>query len=422
MYTRMEGLAHMGAGVGAVLYSALLLRLYGQLAIHGPFGRLLLVLGTAVGVKGLTWYLAPGPSILMTLYLFCFALFPLMAALFFEALLQRPLHLPAKLLLLLGTAFFCVTSLIPSFHAEGHWSGVALTIYMIATVVYLDAVTLVAWARQRPGPLRSLYGAMLIVALIAPLFMFSDIADLYLVDVPHMASVPMLLLVYYGGYALHLVGQWRMRLATLRLLGAAALLAVGVGAASLVEPMSAAQWASTCAMLLIGFIIIEPLRLVAVQQRVDRADLLFVRVSALPTASLDDFIAALTRWPELRVVQLIRTDDFAQVERARMARYFDVQGVVADRAVVRRQRLLTRGHQTLLAIEQLEHLMHVYEVDYLARIGPQPLLLGVRFDLGVDPATYKRLLSILAMLGQLLGDAGTHDAVHEGAPDGEVPE
>lgn len=85
-----------------------------------------------------------------------------------------------------------------------------------------------------------------------------------------------------------------------------------------------------------------------------------------------------------------------------MARYFDVQGAVADRVVVRRQRLLTNSHQALLAVEQLEHLMHAHEVDYLARIGPAPLLLGVSFDLGVDPATYKRLLAILALIGDLI--------------------
>lgn len=402
MYTRMEALAHMGAGVGAILYSVLLLRLYGQLAIHGPFGRLLFVLGLAVGGKGLVWYLGPGPAFFTHLYLLCFGLFPLMAALFFEALLQRPLHLAAKLALIAGTATFTVTSLIPAYHAEGHWSGVALTLYMIAAVVYLDALTLHAWWQQRPGPMRSLYGAMLIVALVAPLFMFSDIADVFGLGIPHMASVPMLLLVYYGGYALHLVGQWRMRLATLRLLGAAALIALCVGASALVTPMTPAQWASTCAMLLIGFVIIEPLRLVAIQQRVDRADLLFVRMSALPTGSLDAFIEALGRWPELRVVKLIRVDDAPAEERLRMARYFDVQGAVADRVVVRRQRLLTNSHQALLAVEQLEHLMHAHEVDYLARIGPAPLLLGVSFDLGVDPATYKRLLAILALIGDLI--------------------
>ena len=66
-------------------------------------------------------------------------------------------------------------------------------------------------------------------------------------------------------------------------------------------------------------------------QRVDRADLLFVRMSALPTGSLDAFIEALGRWPELRVVKLIRVDDAPAEERLRMARYFDVQGAVADR-------------------------------------------------------------------------------------------
>lgn len=62
------------------------------------------VLGLAIGLKGLTWYLEPGPLLLTRLYMACFELFPLLAALFFEALLQRPLHLPAKLLLYASVA------------------------------------------------------------------------------------------------------------------------------------------------------------------------------------------------------------------------------------------------------------------------------------------------------------------------------
>jgi hypothetical protein len=403
MWIQIEALAHMSAGVGAVAYGLVLLYQYRHLPVYARFGFLLMVLGGAIACKGLTWALGgASPIFLEHLYMLGFSIFPLIAALFVEKVLQRSLHTWAKLILLLGTLGLGVTSLMEMALTSRVWVLVQMG-YLVWAVLYLEALAFGSWRGASKGPQRSLFGAVLIVGGIAPLFMLSDAAQAFGMDsVPKMASVPTLLLVYYGSYALHLVGQWRMRLATLRLVLVAGLIAGATGVAALVFPVGVGPWFAMSCALILCFMVAEPLRLVMMRQRVDRADLLFERLSALPLSSLEVFVEALRRWPELGKVEIVSTEQFSAPERERLAAYFETTPSIPDRATLQQQVLLCESHQQLMTIEQLQLLMDGYGVDYLAQLGGSLQLLGISINAGVDPNTYKRLLGVVAMLGRLI--------------------
>ena len=104
MWLRFAMLSNLGVGAGAVLYAWLLLRRTDRQELHTRLALVLLCLGTGLVARGVYWLGDLKLALDVMWVTFCLA--PLALALFFEALLHRPLPLSLKLLLLGGTFTF----------------------------------------------------------------------------------------------------------------------------------------------------------------------------------------------------------------------------------------------------------------------------------------------------------------------------
>jgi hypothetical protein len=279
----------------------------------------------------------------------------------------------------------------------------ALVGYLGGTTLYFALRILAAWVRAEPGPARSLLASVFLCAVVSPVFIFSDSADLAGLNWPRLGSVPILLLLYFGAYSLHAVARWRVRNAIRDLLIAVAVISGAVGVVAFVHPLEPDEYAGIATVLVVCFMLMQPPRLAAVQQRARRTDLLFERIARLPTKSLAGLMHALAQWPELTSLQIIEDTNLTEAEQRRADRYFAAHGSVARRPALVRERLYTQDPENLLAIEQLLYLMNSYQVDYLARIQGNAFV-GASFQVGLEEQVYAGLLTVVVHLARLVAE------------------
>ena len=397
---RLEILSNLGAGIGCLAYSALLLARSDRTLLHARVGLFLAVLGSAMTTRALAW--ATGSSGLTHLMLVGFGLFPLPLALYFETLLRRPLHLPAKLALLLATAFFII----------GGWTTwavarpgfvVALVAYHTLVVGYLGALAALAYRRLARGPLRSLVGASLVVCALSLPLMVTDWLELAAVHLPRLGALPTLLLLFLAGASIHTAGESRLRSSFRRLVATllfGALLAAGIVVA-LAGRLSARDGWVVAAVLVAAAMVFEPFRHHLAVSRLQRTDLLLRRLSRLPADRLDHLVAEIGSWPELERVQHLRADQLVLESPARVASYVDDAGALVSRAQVRQGLALASAPEQLFVLDQLRFLMDNHDVDHLALLHRRGDFLGVRFAMGSEPDEYRSALGIIATMGRL---------------------
>lgn len=395
----LEGLAHLSAGLGALLYGSWLCQPSLQTPLYAAFARLLLGVGLAVALKGAAWLLgAEAPSWLMQGALVGLSLFPLLAALFVEQLRHRHLPLWAKLFFLAGALSFALTSVLPSFVALRSWN-LALTSYLVVGVLILLVWLLRGWRVTPAGPRRALLGGVLVACTVAPLFIVSDLRTELGLEVPRMASIPLLLLLFYGSDGLHRVGAFQLRRASYRLV----LLLSLAGGASLVcrelAALSSSQTWSCAIVLALGLLLLEPLCALLRQQQVQRSDLLFERLSLLPRHPPETMLLALQGWPELARVTLLSLADFSPEERQRLTSWRLAHGGLIQRSAVEREQLHTREPERLLTLEQLMLLLDSHGVGY-ALSWSEDQLLGVELEAGADRHLYEPVLKVIGGLAE----------------------
>jgi hypothetical protein len=396
---RVEILAHLAAGAGCLAFGAILLARADRTRLHARVGQLVVVLGFAMACRALSW--ATGHAALVPLFQVGFALFPLPLALTFETLLERPLHLPAKIVLLAGTVGFGVLALCGRGGAAGF--DAALVAYHTAIVGYLGALALLRRGQLPRGPQRSLVGAALIVCALSLPLMATDWLPQAAFRLPRLGAVPALLLLFFGGAAVHTVGEWRLRASVYRLgatFGFATLLAgaivLALGRAALADALVIATVLAAAALAF------EPLRHYLSVSRLQRTDVLLCRLGELPVGDLDALVAGLRRWPELDGLQRVRPDPDLIDDPARLAAKLVELGAMVARGELRRRlarpATLAPGEQRLF--EELAFLMDSHEVDHLALLDARGEFLGVRFAMGTEPALYRPALAIIAALAR----------------------
>ncbi len=397
----MEGLGHAGSGLGAALCGGLLLAQPGRTQVHAAFARLLVGLGLAMALKGVSWLIGPEASPwLLRWGLFGLAVFPLLAALFVEQLRHR--HLPrwAKLYFLAGSLLLGATSLMPSWVALKAWH-VAFSSYVVCGVVILSAWLFRAWRVAPKGPRRALLGGVLVAGAVAPLFIVSDLREEVGLSLPRMGSVPLLLLTFYGSDGLHRVGAFQLRRGTLRLVALVAVAVVAALACGLGAGLTGAQ-TFTCGLILaLGLVLLEPLRGLLRRQQAERSELVFERLSLLPTTSPEALAGTLRAWPEVARVVEIPLTDAAAAERARLEAWRLAHGGLVERTAVLREHLTTREHDALLTLEQLQLLLDSHDAEYALPWGPDHLL-GLSLEPGVDRRLYGPALKVIVGMSERL--------------------
>lgn len=395
----LEGLAHLSAGLGALMYGSWLCQPALQTPVYAAFARLLVGVGLAVALKGAAWLLgAQSPEWLMQGALVGLSLFPLLAALFVEQLRHRHLPLWAKLYFLLGGVSFALMSLLPSCVALRSWN-LALTFYLVGGVLILLVWLLRGWLKTEPGPRRALLGGVLVACMVAPLFIVSDLRTELGLEMPRMASVPLLLLLFYGSEGLHRVGVFQLRRASYRLL----LLLSLAGATSLlcreVAALDSAQTWCCAVVLALVLLLLEPMRGLLRQQQVQRSDLLFERLSLLPSHPPEALLRALQGWPELSRVTLLSLAECSWSERQRLHDWRLAHGGLIEKSVVAREQWLTREPERLLTLEQLLLLLDSHGVDYAVPWNDDQLL-GLELETGADRRLYGPVLKVIGGLAQ----------------------
>jgi hypothetical protein len=397
---RVEILAHLAAGAGCLAFGATLLARHDRTRLHARVGQLVVVLGFAIACRALHW--ATGNAALVPAMQLGFALFPLPLALTFETLLARPLHLPAKIVLLAGTIGFGVAGLTAAPGASGGL-GDALVAYHTLVVGYLGALALVRRGELEPGPQRSLVGAALIVCALSLPLMATDWLTSAAFRVPRLGAVPALLLLFFGGAAVHTAGESRLRASLYRLgatLGFTTLLAgaivLALGRAAIADALVVAT------VLVAAALAFEPLRHYLSVSRLQRTDVLLRRLGELPAGDLDALVDGLRRWPELEGLCRVHPDPDLIDDPARLAAKLAGLGAMVARGELKER--LARApapapvEQRLL--EELAFLMDSHEVDHLALLDARGEFLGVRFAMGAEPELYRPALAIIAALAR----------------------
>ena len=404
MWPELELMVQLCTGLGALAQGGTLYLRREQAPLYKRFGVTLFLVGVVfVGKAHWGWSGGAGPLAVAVghAYTLVMTLIPLSLALLVEGALQRHLHLAPKLLWLLGTVALAGTSLGPWSETSGWWELVFQG-YFALTVVILLGYLLLGWWHQRPGPRRSLYAGLLLTGLLAPVFVFTDSADIVGWQLPQLAAVPVLLLTYSSCYSLSAVGQWRLHRALRDLAGIALSAAAVIACAAYVLPLSLSDKAALMVLAVVGFMSAQPLLTGWIMRRDRRADVLFDRLSGLPLASQAAFLAGLQGWPELRQVTLADLSAFTEAEREGLRRYLEVSGGVAGRRAVQEALILGPAPGQARALEQALFLLEQHEVDHLVSLGDAAELLGVSVEYGLDPAVYQRVLGVIALLASTL--------------------
>ncbi|MEL6343130.1 MAG: hypothetical protein AAFV53_08335 [Myxococcota bacterium] len=403
MWPRLELMLQLCAGVGALIQSGTLYLRRAQAPLYERFSIALFLIGVVfLGKAYWGWSGGGGTTglIIGHLYTFAMTLIPISLVLVVEQMLPRPLHLASKLFWLIGTVILSVTSISTWSETSGWWE-VAFQLYFSLSVLILLVYLFGAWRQQRPGPRKSLYAGLLIVGVLAPLLVFTDSADILGWRAPQLAAIPVILLTYLSSYSLRAAGQWRLLRAVQDLAGVTVVLVGVLACAAYVLPLSAGALVTLMVLALVVFMSVRPLLSGWIMRRDRRADVLFDRLSGLPTHSRAAFVARVAGWPELRQVALADLSAFTEVERAGVYRYLDVQGV-AERQVVQEALLLGPPAGQARVLEQVLFLLDQHEVDYLVSIGGAEALLGVRFEVGLEATVYRRVLSVFALIAHRL--------------------
>lgn len=397
-------LTSIGAGLGC-LAAVLALRA----SLEPPraivrFTWLLLVAGTALVLRGLEY--ATGSTLAWHAVLVIVSALPLCSTLYVEALLHRHAHVPAKVLLLLGTLLGVVTSMT-SWIADKPWIAVMLA-YQIAGIVY--PMVLAGASSLRPGRKleRSLAWAHVVGgAVCVPLFV-TDWLPAFGVDTPRLGSIGILFLLYLVAAAHASGGGFAVRRLWLRLGVAAvgcAVLAVSVMVSSTQSFTSRASLhvgAATFLVLMFAFLVYEPVRAVLQQWRARPRELLLERLTTLPVSSLHAHVDALSSWPE--VVRAVVWSPAWLQERG-----FDrVQAILranpepVTRNEIARAVRLSDDDALAFSAEQLDTLLTSEGIDHAVALPLTGHIVGLRCVDTLDASAVRSLLRHVARTAALL--------------------
>ncbi len=331
-----------------------------------------------------------------------FAFFPLATALFIEAALPAGLPLALKVLLLAGVVVIPIAGLVPPvFASPVFWACVAAW----QLVVFGSLVVFLAWrmAIAETQAARSTAGALLLGAALASITLGNDWAGALGANTPQVGAALTIVVFYVVGEALFAEERFLLRPTLWRLL-VAAIASVAVTAVLVAVQVLRSDHDSVVVTGLIIFfccVAILPLRTVLRHTQQRRSDTLELRLAALPTSSWTVFFAALSTWPELRLVRVLRVDEQARDGFDALAPLLVDQGHVLDRVDFSR---LSESSDPAKrrAAEQGLHLLTTVGLDALVPIDDDGTALCVGFAAMVPSDTHRRALTVVGALARLL--------------------
>lgn len=399
LLTRVELWMDIALAVGCVTYRRTLLARRGQPLLHRRLAFLLLALGfgyacRAVSMTGLFPFA-------LRLQAFGFGWVPLAATLFVEAAMLRSSHFWMKLLLLGGTAFFCGT-FWTDWNNQNWWLAGFLA-YLSTTLVYLGVRLSVAMWREKPGPRRSLYGTLLVCAVLALLLSATDFRIVHQHRFPRLGALGVFLVVYFLSSALNAQGTRSFRSIIGRLLAAIATIAgLVIGLDRLLGGVEADVAIAVSALCVMGFLTYQPLRLAwEARRRKQRNDLL-QRLASLPTSSLDAYLATLRHWPEITVARVLPAAELREQGFDDVQRYFEHHVVLADRPTVRFFTVSCLDPRLASSAEQVLLVLSAYDLEFVYPLDKAGTLLGIAPDPSFDLNTYRHVVEQVAVVARVL--------------------
>jgi hypothetical protein len=397
MWLRFAMLSNLGVGAGAILYAWLLFRRHDGQRLHGRLGFFLICLGGGLVTRGL--YSISGSSIALDVMWLTFSVSPLALALFFEALLHRPLPLVLKLLLLLGTAGIGVGGLIgprPSFSS-------ALMGFNVLVMNWLGLLSFLRMKSVTAPPVRRFYGTAAVLCAVSAVLVVLDWVQGYGLEVPRLGGLAAALAMYFAASHLHGGADVRLSSTVGRLLLASVLSLIAAAIITALHPEAAnGLFASVVASLLALELVVEPLRMSVARSDAQSYELALERLSRVPLKSLDALTATLRGWPELRRLEYLDPEKLKGGGYDRLAEYFAANGNVVSAAQLRLQGLLEGTAGAERSLEQLLHLMQAWDLGHVAWLGPGRGVLGVSFNVGLEERIYARFFSVVALLYQVV--------------------
>lgn len=393
---RLQWLSHLGSGLGCVLYAWALRRWPDRTRLHKALGTMLLSLGFGMVGRSMSWVsAAPLWPVLASI---CFVAFPVTIGRLFEHLWRRGLPLVVKVFIVLGVVAGVTLTIAAPTDLTGP-KGVLFACTHISFVFYLGVQTLVRRRAVPAGPRRSLLGAASLVAWSALPFMATDWADAFGLatwEVPRLGAVPTFLMLYFAGVTVHVQGAWGIR----RALGNLGWMLVLAGVLSLVlevigGPVSFRHTLASALTLLAAAMLLVPLSRLMAVFRSRRTDVLLARLSELKANDHQQLIAALTQWPEVRVVSVIAIGDLQFPHESLLRSLLNGHGGALSRGQLERLLPFAGDDEQQKAIEGTLILFQSHAADYFALIDDASVV-AVGFDESVDVQAYTPVMQAVA--------------------------
>ena len=397
MWLRFAMVSNLGVGAGAMLYAWLLLRRTDRQPLHTRLALVLLCLGGGLVARGVYWL--GDLAIALDVMWVTFSISPFALALFFEALLHRPLPRALKLLLLVGTLAF----LIGGFVGSRTWWNSALLGFNVVVVLWLGVLSVLRRREVTSAPVRRFYATGALLCFVGGVLIAIDWRQGYGLEVPRLGGLAVGLAMYFGAANLHGGAEWRMRPTLGRLFLAVVLATLAATIVSLLHPEAAnGLFASVVASLIALELVVEPIRMSVAKSDAQAYELALERLGRVPVQSIDALTASLRTWPELRRLEHLSVEKLSRGGYDRLGDYFAANGNVASEHQLRLQRLLGATAAAERSLEQLSHLMKAWDLTHVAWLGPGRGVLGVAFNVGLEEQIYARFFSVVALLYQLV--------------------
>jgi len=330
-----------------------------------------------------------------------FAFFPLATALFIEAALPAGLPLLLKIVLLAGVVVIPIAGLVPPvFASPVFWAAVGAW----QLVVFASLVVFLVWrvAIADTPAARSTATALLVGAALASITLGNDWAGALGANTPQIGAALTIVVFYVVGEALFAEARFQLRATIGRLLLAATAAVVVSLLLGVVGVVHGTTNMVVAALVVFFFCIaLLPLHTVMRHTQQRKNDTLELRLAALPTTSWAEFFAALSTWPELRIVRVLDVADQAAEGFNALAPLLVDQGHVLDRVDFSRLGDVGSPEQRRAA-EQGQHLLSTSGLDAIVPIGPDGAALCVGFSSTVPGDTHRRALTVVGALARLL--------------------
>lgn len=402
---RLETVVGLGAAVVGGVTAVMLVIAGERRVVPSRFATLLFSLSAALSLRAIdhtTHHPLAG-----WLAFVAFAFFPLATALFIEAALPAGLPLLLKVLLLLGVVVIPIAGTIgPVFSSPVFWGAVGAW----QLVVFGSLVIFLAWRTAVADSVaaRSTALALLVGAVLASITLGNDWAGALGANTPQVGAALTIVVFYVVGEALFAEERFQLRPAIGRLFAAAAV-SIVVAALLVVCGVVHAEVESvvlTALVLFFACVAALPIRTVMRHTQQRKSDTLELRIAALPTTSWEVFFAALSTWPELRLVRVLTLAEQASGGFDALAPLVLDQGHVLDRVDFARLSDVGSAAQRRAA-EQGQHLLSTSGLDAVVPISAEGAVLCVGFSSTVPGDTHRRALTVVGALARLLYTTST---------------